>query len=164
MAGRPLVRQTAHTQIGNLNNRVDALERNIRGGGFYEIKIFADDQVVTAGDNKFVFAVPGDLDGARLRYCNAFVTTASSGIMEIMIRKAPAFDMLIIPITIDSGELDAENAADPPVIDLTYTEGNPPGAGAYERNNTVYYRDQICIDVDDPGSGAMGLGVQLGFS
>lgn len=165
MAGRPLIRQNAHTAIKSLGNRVDVLERRIRGGGYYEIKVTGDAEVVTAGDGAFIFAVPGDLDGARLRYCNAFVTTASSsGLIEIMLRKNPIavgadFDLLLSPITIDQGELDGENAVAWPIIDLGFTQNPYP-----DRNNVVYYRDQICIDVDDAGTGALGLGVQLGIS
>lgn len=170
-AGRPLYRPTEGTQIANVMNRVDSLERRRAVTGFYEIKIFADTDVVTVLDGAFIFAIPLDLTESKLRYVNAFVTTvSSSGILQIMIHNSghpndpiggADFDMLeaFAPIQIDSGELDAETSSVPWEIREDY-------ANEYAwpfQDNTVFYRQQIRIDVLAAGTGAMGLGVMLGF-
>lgn len=158
-AGRPLYRVTDTTQIGQLGNRVDALERRRPVSGFYEIKVFADDELVETGNGAFIFAIPYDLNKAKLSSVNAFVTTAGTGATTIMIRNVGVTDMLTTPITIDSGTLDAEDSATAAEIDLSYFFYGFP-----DTTSTVFYRDQIAIDVDTVGTGAMGLGVMLGFN
>lgn len=161
-----LYHNTPETEQGKIANRVTALEHRRDVAAFYEIKIFADDQAVETGDGKFIFAIPIDLDRALLRYVNAFVTTeSSSGLVTVQIFNTTAsssesseLDMLLTPITIDANEFDAENATTPWEIDKTYFNYGYP-----ETNNTVYYRQQLRIDVDTAGTGAMGLGVMLGF-
>lgn len=158
---RPLYPESTATRAAKLENRVDALERRRGAAGFYQIKVFADDETVEVGDNAFVFAIPYDLDRSKLLYVNAYITTvSSSGLVTVQIRnKTQAFDMLTTPVTIDAGELDAENAATPWVIDAQYEDEYPWP----DSDNTVFYRQQIAIDVDTAGTGAMGLGVMLGF-
>ena len=147
------------TLIAKLMNRVAALERRKAVAGFYEIKIFADDAEVETGNGKFIFAIPIDLDRARLRYANAFVTTSGSSDLEVMIHNITVgTDMLDSPITIDSGELNAETSNSPVEIKTSDFFVNYPDTDA-----TVFRRDQIRIDVDADGNGAMGLGVMLGF-
>jgi hypothetical protein len=68
------------------------------------------------------------------------------------------FDMLLTPITIDANEKDAEDATTAWEIDKGDTEYAYPFL-----NNYVFYRQQLRIDVDTAGTGAMGLGIQLGF-
>lgn len=154
-----LYRENEGTLIAKLMNRVAALERRKAVAGFYEIKVFADDEEVEVGNGAFIFAIPIDLDRARLRYANAFLTTSGSGDTEVMIHNiGVGTDMLSSPITIDSGELNAETSASPVVIKTSDFFVNYPDTDA-----TVYRRDQIRIDVDSVGSGAMGLGVMLGF-
>lgn len=158
--GRPLYPESTSTRAAKLENRVDALERRRAAAGFYQIKVFYDDETVTTGDGKFIFAIPYDLDGARLLYVNAYVTTvSSSGMITVQFHNRTIVnDMLTTPITIDANELDAENAATPWVIDAGYNEYGWP-----DPDNTVFYRQQIRIDVDTAGTGAKGLGVMLGF-
>lgn len=158
---RPLYPESTATRAAKLENRVDALERRRAAAGFYQIKVFYDDETVEAGDGAFIFAIPYDLDRAKLLYVNAYVTTASSsGLVTVQIRNVTqAFDMLTTPITIDANELDAENAATPWVIDAAFEDEYPWP----DSDNTVFYRQQISIDVDTAGTGAMGLGVMLGF-
>jgi len=157
---------TPEAEQAKFDNRITALEHRRDVPGFYEIKVFADDETLEAGDGQFILAIPIDLDRAKLRYVNAFVTTvSSSGLVEIQIHNLTAssnvpsnFDMLLTPITIDASEYDAENAATPWEIDKGYNEYGWP-----DTDNTVYYRQQLRIDVDDEGTGAKGLGVMLGF-
>lgn len=159
---RPLYYQSETTQIGQLNNRVDTLERRQAVTGAYQIKVFADDEEIETGNGAFIFAIPYDLDRSRLESCNIYITTvSSSGLVTVMIRNvSEGFDMLLTPLTIDVGELNAETAATPAVID---DEMADEFAYPY-RNNTVFYTNQIAIDVDAAGTGAMGLGVMLGFA
>lgn len=165
MAGNPLYRSNEGALIAKLEARVAALERRRPVSGHYEIKLFADDQAVTAGDGRFFFAIPFNLEQARLQYVNAYVTTvSSSGLVTVQIHNIgstqdPAdFDMLTVPITIDANEKDAETAATNWEIDMTDTEYAYPFLNHY-----VFYRQQLRIDIDSAGSGAMGLGIQLGF-
>lgn len=138
---------------------VDHAARHRRGGsdaiaetyGLYEIKVVADDDVVVAGDGKFIFEIPADLDGTNLTAVRAFVTTASSsGLPTVQIRNVTqAADMLATRVTIDAGEKSSRTAATAAVIDLA--------------NDDVADGDQIAIDVDVAGTGAKGLGVELVF-
>lgn len=128
--------------------------RSHRSGGSdpipvrYEIKVFADDVVVSTGNGKFIFPVtyPGKLIDVY-----AYVTTeSSSGKPTVQIRNyTQAVDMLTTKITIDANEFSSRTAATPPEINAT--------------NALVVEDDQIGIDVDVSGTGAMGLGVILTF-
>lgn len=166
MSGRTLYRNNEGTELAKALNRIDALERRRAVSGFYQIKVFADDEEVETGNGAFIFAIPWDLNRSRFNTCNCYITTvSSSGLVTVQIHNRTAssnitsdFDMLTTPLTIDVGEFDAENAATPAVIDTGATQYAYP-----DLNNTVYYRQQIRIDVDTAGTGAMGLGVMLGF-
>jgi hypothetical protein len=158
MPGRPLYPLTQSTYLGQIGNRVDALERRRDVTGFYEIKVFADDETVILGDGAFIFAIPYDLSGGKLRSINAFVTTAGGADLVVMIHNVthigPNLDLLTTPITIDAGTLDADQSATLAEIDTTVGD-----VYAYPHpNNRVLNRDQIRIDVDADGGGAMGLG------
>jgi hypothetical protein len=170
LAGRPLIRPSNGSLIAELARRIDRLERRRDVTGHYEIKLFADDQAVTVGDGRFQFGIPINLDHAKLRYVNAYVTTVGSGITTIQIHNVgsaqqPAdFDMLSTPLTIDSGEKDSETAA--AFWEIKGKEPNDPSYAEYgfpDTDNTVFYRQQLRVDIDTVGSGAMGLGLQLGF-
>lgn len=161
-----LYHNNSETQQARTENRVTTLEHRRDVAGFYEIKIFGDDEEVETGDGKFFFAIPRDLHRAQLKYVGAFVSTeSSSGLVTVQIHNFTAssnvtsdFDLLTVPITIDANEFDAENATTPWEIDFDDTMYSYP-----DRNNIVYYRQQLRIDVDTAGTGAMGLGVMIGF-
>jgi hypothetical protein len=120
--------------------------------GRYEIKVFADDTVVTTGAGKFVFEIPPDLDGTNLTFVRAFVTTvSSSGLPTVQIRNVTqAADMLTTKVTIDASEKSSRTATTAAVIDTA--------------NDDAADGDQIAVDVDVAGTGAKGLGVILEFS
>lgn len=171
MSGRPLIRWNEGSLLAQITNRVAALERRKPVAGFYEIKVFADDEEVETGDGAFFLPIPFDLNRARLRYVNAAVSTASGGgniviqLHNVGSTQNPAgFNMLSSPITIDSGDKDAEDSNSPWEIlgkeqpDPSYNEYGYP-----DTDNTVWYRQQIRVDVDSAGSGAMGLTLMLGF-
>lgn len=167
MAGRPLYRKNEGTLLAQLANRVDSLERRRPVSGHYEIKLWADDEEIEEFLGRFKFAIPFDLDKARLRYVNAYITTeADSGDVVVQVRNMgtqanPVEQyMLDTPITILNGDLDSEdNSTSPWVINTTM---NDFYAYPYS-NEMVFYRQQLRIDILDIGSGAMGLGVMLGF-
>lgn len=117
----------------------------------YEIKVFADTQIVTTGDGAFEFLVPEELDGAILVGVEAFVTTVSSsgGLLVQINNETAAVDMLTTRIGIDVSELNSKDAATQPVIDTG--------------NDDVAWGDHLRIDVDSAGTGAKGLGVILKF-
>jgi hypothetical protein len=172
MAGRPIGRETIEAVVARLANRVDALERRRPVAGHYEIKLFGDDEAVAVGDGRFTFGIPFDLDKAKLRYVNAYVTTTGSGLTTIQIHNLgsaavpAAFDMLNVPITIDAGEKDSETAATPWEIAGQEPAPATPSYAIYGfpyTDNTVFFKQQIRIDIDAAGSGAMGLGIQIGF-
>lgn len=173
MAGRPIGRQSLGALVAQLEERVKALERRRPVSGHYEIKLFGDDEAVTVGDGRFMFNIPYNLDKAKLRYVNIYVTTSGTGPTTVQIHNngstpAPAdFDMLNTPITIESGERDAETNETTP-WEIAGKEF-PPASPSYSiygfpyTDNTVFFKQQIRIDIDAAASGAMGLGIQLGI-
>lgn len=170
MAGRPIARSTEGSLIAQLANRIAALERRRDVSGHYEIKLFADDEVVTVGDGRFSFGIPYNLHRAKLRYVNAYVTTVStSGLVTVQIHNTGtvaspiSLDMLNVPITIDANEKDAEDATTPWEIAGMETPPSYAEYGYPDADNTVFYKQQLRIDIDTAGTGAMGLGLQLGF-
>lgn len=174
MAGRPLSRQNEGNLLAQLEARVRALERRRDVSGHYEIKLFADDEEVTTGDGRFFLEIPKNLDKARLRYVNAFVSTeSSSGLVTLQIHNVGtvadpiSLDMLSVPITIDANERSAEQAATSWVIKDTFADtGGDPSYSEYGfpyADYTVFYRQQLRFDIDTDGTGAMGLGVMVGF-
>lgn len=177
MAGRPLSRSNEGALIAQLERRIEALERRRPVAGQYEIKLFGDDEPVTVGI-PFIFGVPFNLTKAKLRYINTYVTTvSSSGKPTVQITNlghasdpaggTPDYTMLSTPLSIDVGEKDAETAAvqweikgmEPPSL------GGPSYAhyGFPYTDNTVFFKQQLAIEVTIAGTGAMGLGIQLGF-
>jgi hypothetical protein len=151
---RPVQEPTDARQFSHFGFRTNQLERrpSLTGArGRFTIKVFSDTTVVTTGDGKFIFGIPEDLDGADLVQVGAYVTTvSSSGLVTVQIRNfSQSADMLSTRITIDASERDSKTAATPAVIDLA--------------NDDVVWANQIAIDVDTAGTGAMGLGVHLSF-
>lgn len=118
----------------------------------FDIKIFSDTESVSTGDGKFIFAISSAIDGFRLAYAHAYVTTvSSSGTPTVQIRNVTdSVDMLSTRITIDANEYTSYTAAAAHVVNAANAE--------------VATGDRIAVDVDVAGTGAMGLGVILGFS
>jgi len=115
----------------------------------YHIKVSPDDKALTAGDGKFIFAIPVDMPGLALIDVEIDVTTAGTAV-QVQIRNIDNgnVDMLSTVASIDSGETHSATAATQPVVNAT--------------NASVYHMNRISIDVDLDG-GAMGLGVILYF-
>ena len=120
----------------------------------YEIKVFADDDTVTAGDGAFIFCIPRDVGGTFLREADGFVTTVGSTFTRVQLRNITQAnnDMLATRIRIDASEFTSFTSSEPTVVD-------------YEdpARNYVFTGDLVAIDVDAAGTGAMGLGVMLTF-
>ena len=173
--GRPLIRQNEGNLLAQLEARVAALERRRDVSGHYEIKLFADDETVTVGDGRFFLEIPYNLNRARLRYVNAYVSTeSSSGLVTVQIHNVGTvadpitLDMLSVPITIDANERSAEQAATAWVIKDSVDDVGAAGPSYSEygfpyADYTVFYRQQLRFDIDTAGTGAMGLGVMVGF-
>lgn len=141
-------RQSALSRLADLAGRVRKLEREKAATlATFEIKVFSDADALSTGDGKFIFAIPGDLDGWSLTAAAAYVTTvSSSGLVTVQIRNVTlAADMLSTRITIDVGETTSYTAAAPAVIAAA-----PVAKGQL-----------IAVDVDVAGTAAKGLGVIL---
>lgn len=122
------------------------------GDPVYHHKVFADEQIVLAGDNRRIFAIPEDMDGMALQQVEIDVTTvSSSGIVQVQIRNATAaVDMLSTRAQVDAGEFHSKDSGTQPVVNAA--------------NADVAHGDRICIDVDAGGTNAKGLGVVLYFA
>lgn len=123
-----------------------------QGLAIFEIKVFEDTVVVTAGDGAFKFDIPSDLDESELIDVEAWVTEpSSSGNVVVTIwNETQGIEMLSTALTIDAGELNDKDAAVPFVINIANAE--------------VAYGDEIWINVDNAGTGALGLGVKVAFT
>ena len=129
--------------------------------GTFEIKLFPDEAYatlvggapVTIGDELFTFTIPEDLDYCQLLEADAFVTTAATGYIELMVRnldQTPVTDLLTTPISIDAGEYTAKSAALPPAV-------------LVDPLAVCRWGHRITIDVTAAGSDNWGLGVILKF-
>lgn len=140
-------------QIHGRDHRAGGIDPIGRLSASYEIKMFADDEIVVPTNNEtsFFFEIPDDLDGARLVFARAFVSTASTGDIQVsVINTRDLGVMLSTPITIDATTKTSKDAGTPPVIDPA--------------ENDVVEGDQIRIDVDTVAvEDGMGLGVILRF-
>lgn len=167
MSGRSIYRNTEGTAQAKLANRMDAVERRRDVAGFYEIKVSADAGLPNAaalvtGNGQFILPIPFDLHRAKLKYVNAAITTvSSSGDVIVQIRNITGgYDMLTTRIRILQGDLDAEeNTTSRWVIDNQIDDENDYP----DYNSTVYFKQQLAIDVDSAGTGAFGLAVMLGL-
>lgn len=119
--------------------------------GLFQIKVFSDTTVLTAINGAVIMMIPDDLNGRSLQAVAAFVTTvSSSGLPTVQIRNVTsAVNMLSTTLTIDANEFTSYTAATAAVI-------NPA-------NSLVSTGNLIAIDVTTAGTGAKGLGVNLGF-
>lgn len=116
----------------------------------YEIKVFADDELVEVGDDLFVMEIPEDLDDSQLIKAECYVSTAGgAGTTTVQIRHSDpcedGTDIFSTPMTIDSGECNSKDAATQNVISGGFT--------------ALDWGDHLHIDVDGISSGTMGLGV-----
>jgi len=138
---------------------------------YRNIKVFADRNaldgnlpdeaiVVSTGDGKFIFEIDEDEgweilrsvdDKLELVYVRIYVSVAGGGTLIVQLRNiTKAVDMLSTRVQIDAGEKSSKTSSVPYVI-------NPS-------NREVDDGDQIAVDVDSDGSGAEGLGVNVGFA
>lgn len=120
------------------------------------IKVFSDDpdeisSIVTAGANKFVFAIADDMEGLALRRVAAFVTTpSSSGRVQVQIRnRTQVLNLLSTPVQVDAGDTNSRTST-VEAVTIASIENE--------------WADEIAIDVLEAGSGAVGLGVILEFA
>lgn len=118
-------------------------------GRILTFKITDDATAITTGDGKFIFEVPQELDGARVTYVRAFVSTvSSSGAPSITIYNLTnSADILSTALTIDASEYTSDTAATAAVIDQRY--------------NLFTNRDRVEINIDAAGTGAKGLLVYI---
>lgn len=148
----PFLRPSVETILGNHETRIGILEASTLLPT-YPIKVFTDATLVTTGNGKFIMGVTAaeKLDGLRLAFVGAYITTvSSSGIVTVQLANlTAAVDMLSTRLTIDVGEFFSDTAATPAVIDPV--------------NNLINTGDRLSIDVDVAGTGAKGLGVIMVF-
>ena len=159
-------RSTADKVLWDYLSRLRRLEA-VPVRGHYQIKVFADDnalsgalqaaaKIVVAGNGKFIFAIPDDLDGAYLWDCFIYVTTAGVSVIRVQLRyvepgddpNTTGVDMLSTRMEIETGEYSSYTATTQRVINTS--------------NWQVAKGGMIAIDVDDGGGNeAMGLGVGI---
>lgn len=162
-------RISADSVLWDYLNRLRRLEA-VPIRGHYEFKVTADQNAgsgnldpsvrnVFAGNGKFIFGIPDDLDQSKLTDCFAYVTTAGSSVIRIQLRyvaplanpNTTGIDMLSTRIEIEAGEYFSYNATTQRVINAS--------------NRVVTKGGFICVDVDDAGGGsAEGLGVGIELS
>jgi hypothetical protein len=117
------------------------------GDALFEIKVFEDQIAVEAGDGKFKFDVPEDLDTALLTKAEAWITSPAGGDVVVSLwNETQGVDLLATPLTIPAGGLNSKDGT-PAVVDDT--------------TNEVAWGDEIWVNVDN--AGGMGLGVAVYF-
>jgi hypothetical protein len=154
---------TRNLSEDSANKRISSAQWDIRqlyrrplpaagGLAIFEIKVFEDAEVVTAGDGKFKFDIPSDLNDSVLVDFEAWVTGESSSgdVVVSLYNNTTAADMLSTPARIDVGELNDRTSGTPFVIDTA--------------NDDVSYGDELWINVDNAGADALGLGVAVKFA
>lgn len=146
----PYRRDSVESLLSDHQDRIGAIEA-IPTFAYREIKVFADDAVLTTGDSKFVFVITDDLESHVLIEAQAFVSTvASAAVTTVQIRNVVAVvDMLTTPITIDVGLFSSYVSTVPSLVDPA--------------TSSVTTGDLVAIDCDIAGTGSMGLGVILKF-
>jgi hypothetical protein len=153
---QPVLEPTTERSIESMGWRTRQLARRPgvpvgTGRAFLHIKVDADDFIIVAGDGRFIFSIPEDMDGLYLTAVEIYVTTSSSsGIVQVQLHnETTAADILSTRVQVDQGELNSKDASTQAVINLA-TAG-------------VLWGHHIRIDVDQDGTGAMGLGVMLTY-
>ena len=156
---QPVTEPSDSRVLGGLEYRTRQLARrppltNL-GTAIYAIEVFENDTPLVAGDEAFEWEVPEDLDGAVLTKIEGYVNTvSSSGTVQVQIaneREAGGVvDMLSTKLTIDVGDLNSKDSSTPVVIDTD--------------EDDVVWGDHLRIDVDQIGTGVLGLGVILYFT
>lgn len=119
---------------------------------FATFKIMSDTTSLTAGDSKFIFTTPTELDAYFISSAQAAVTTASSsGDITINISNLEyAQEILSTPITIDQNTRNSYVSNSNSSVNIN--------------TNQLYTADRISIDIDNAGVGAKGLEIILSFS
>lgn len=149
----------AMPQSDDFHQRIRALEALAFGGvAMYEIKVDEDPVVVIAGDGRFYWPIPNELNDAELIYADAGISTvSSSGPVEVQLAHhvggagGAGTDVLSTKISIAAGDYGA-------------TPGVVTG-GAYGPVTSIgAAKDFLRIDVDAAGVGAKGLAVMVGFT
>lgn len=121
----------------------------------WPIKVFADDEIISAGDAQFLWLIPEDLDQHTLVKVEAFHGVPGAGDTEIQLEllqndgTSDAGPMLTTPITIESGDKNSRQAAVQPMVD--------------ETNALVLHGDHISFDFDLAAADATGTGVYCYF-
>lgn len=159
-------------QIDQSKRRIEQLERRYRFPiGYYEIKCFADRNaldgnlndgaiLVSAGDGKFLFPIPPNLDESRLVMAEAGISVQSSGDIQVDVSNCgtnpesfPGTTMLTSNIVIVAGDW------------VSFTPGAKEGTTPIDTTaSQVQSGDWICISVTDAGGNdGEGLVTMLQF-
>jgi hypothetical protein len=129
----------------------------VAGPAVHAIKVYADRRSNRVENGAFRFSIHRSLNATKITHVAAFNGTAGSGPTTVQIsNQTRGFDILEVPITIDSGEYDSETAGTQPQIDTGGDPANP--------RNKVYTSDRIWIDTDAVAAGSKGLGVYIQFA
>lgn len=131
--------------------------KGIRPVRVKNIKVYSDRRLNRVNaDGAFRFTIEEDLANTKIIWVRAFNGTVGTGATTIQIRNTTrGFDVLTVPITIDSGQISSKTAAVQPQIDTGGTLSDP--------RNKVHDDDFMFIDVDAVGTGSKGLGVYIAF-
>lgn len=122
-------------------------------GGLIAVKLFADDEEVTAGVKWIIGVTEADhLAGLSLVEIGTYVSTvSSSGLVTMQLENlTAAADFLSTAVSIDASEKFSDDATTPYVIDAA--------------NAGVALHDEIAFDITAAGTGAMGLLAVLRFA
>lgn len=115
-------------------------------GGLIAVKLFGDDEVVTAGVRWTIGITEADqLAGMSLSAVGTYVSTvSSSGLVTMQLENlTSAVDFLSTAVSIDASEKFSDTAATPYVIDAA--------------NAGLALHDEVAFDITAAGTGAMGL-------
>lgn len=168
--GRPLKRKNVADHVDEALRRIEQLERRYDPPlGYYAIKLYADRNaldgtlddaaiITAAGDGRFLFPIPPDLDQTNLTLAEAGVSVPGANDTEVMIGNCgsdpttfPGTDMLNAAITINAGDV------------ISWTYGSPVGSTSIDTaNDEVQSGDWISINILS-GDDTEGLTVILQF-
>ncbi len=154
---RPITEHSAEKKLAANRTGIETLARRPAVGAagtkvVYHVKVFADNQIVLAGDGRWILTLGLDTAGMTLQRVRIAVTTvSSSGIIQVQFHNLRlAADMLSTLVQIDATEFNSADAATAYVINLA--------------NDDVLDKDRIRFDVDAAGNNAKGLEVELLFN